>query len=133
MKKKKSSQKKENAIHIMLSYPEAKRGKIDLLSSELALLKISRNIFNYKKNRYDEFSKKLLIAKRMKEVRLNINKIKNLLPHLKIPELLKEKEGLVEKVEEEAITKTKMKPLVRGNVEGQLQEIQERLNQLQGA
>ena len=131
MKKKKNSKKrKENSIHIRLEESEARRGKVDILSSELNLLKISRSISNYRRLRNLESEKKFLIAKLLKEIRLNIDKIRREFPHPKLPEILKEKETpeVTKEVEKKEL---KVKPVTRGNIESQLMEIQEKLARLQ--
>ena len=131
MKKKKNSKKrKESSIHIRLEESEAKRGKVDILSSELNLLKISRSISNYRRLRNLESEKKFLIAKLLKEVKLNIDKIRREFPHPNIPEILKEK-VTSSKVEEVEKKELKIKPITRGNIESQLMEIQEKLSRLQ--
>jgi hypothetical protein len=74
-KKSKSKKKKEKKtiIHIKLEYPEAKRGKEDILSSELCLLRILKNLNNYKETRNEELKKKIEIAKKIKELKYKYN------------------------------------------------------------
>lgn len=116
---------KENLIHIKLEYGEALQTKRDVLSSQIGLLRIAKTIRGYGFYRSNELELKLILYKKIKELKMNLGKLQKTLPKLKIPEIIK-KEGW-EKTEPKS---KKIKPPER-NIEEQLQEIQKRLNELQ--
>jgi len=116
---------KENLIHIKLEYGEALQTKRDILSSQIGLLRIAKTIRGYGFYRSNELELKLILYKKIKELKMNLGKLQKTLPKLKIPEIIK-KEGW-EKTEPKS---KKIKPPER-NIEEQLQEIQKRLNELQ--
>ena len=116
---------KENLIHVRLGYGEAFQTKRDILSSEMALLKIAKTIRGYGFYRSQELELKLILYKEIKELKMILGKLQKTLPKPKIPSILKEDFG------EEAEPKSKkIKPVERG-LEEQLQEIQRRPNDLQ--
>ena len=128
--KKKPVQKKreENPIHVMLTSNEAIEGKKDLLNSEVSLLKIYENISNYRELRLNELKKKSLIIKKFSEINRNLNLLQKILPELRFPKILQKENE--EKFSEERIpVKT---PKTRGNIQSQLEEIQEKLKALEG-
>ena len=116
---------KENLIHVRLGYGEAFQAKRDVLSSEMALLKIARTIRGYGFYRTQELELKLILYKEIKELKMILRKLEKTLPRSKIPGILQEEFG--EKTEYKA---KKIRPVER-NLEDQLQEIQRRLNDLQ--
>jgi hypothetical protein len=133
-KKEDSEQKKtseKSSVHIKLENEEAVLSKRDILSSEMNLLKIERNIQNYQKLRGDEMKVKRLIQKKAREIRMNINKLQVMIPSPKIPRILKKEISISEpeKIEENVHFNS---PKRRSTVESQLLEIQDRLNELQG-
>jgi hypothetical protein len=116
---------KENLIHIKLGYGEALQTKRDILSSQITLLRIAKAIRGYGIYRSGELELKLVLYKKIKELKMNLGKLQKTLPKLKIPDILR-KEGQ-EKTEPKS---KKIKPPER-DIEEQLQEIQKRLNELQ--
>jgi len=106
---------------------EALQLKKDLLITKMGLLKITKTIRNYGYFRSEELRLKLVLNKKMREVKMNIGKLQKVLPKLKVPEILRK--------DEEALPPTK--PEIKKNIsideslETQLQEIQNRLNELQ--
>ena len=115
---------KENLIHIKLGYGEALQAKRDILSSQMTLLRIAKAIRGYGIYRSGELELKLVLYKKIKELKMNLGKLQKTLPKPKIPDILK-KEGW-EKTEQPKKIKSPER-----NIEEQLQEIQERLNELQ--
>jgi len=115
---------KENLIHIKLEYKEALQTKRDILSSQITLLRIAKTIRGYCTYRSGELELKLILYKKMKELKMNLRELQRTLPKPKIPDILK-KEGW-EKTEQPKKIKSPER-----NIEEQLQEIQERLNELQ--
>jgi len=117
----------ENSIYLKLENREALQLKKDLLSIEISLLKTAKTIRNYGYFRSEEITLKLMLHKKMREVKMNIGKLQKVLPKLKVPEILrKEKETPVPAKPE---MKKKISP--DDSLETQLQEIQNRLNELQ--
>lgn len=114
-------------IHIKLEYDESLQAKKDILNSELGLLKVAKAIKKHQILRSDELKIKLRLYKKLKELKANIRKLQYVLPKIKIPEILKEKE---ENSEEKIIKPTIEKRAHDNSLETQLQEIQERLRQL---
>ena len=112
-------------IHIKLEYDEALQSKKDILGSELGLLKISKAIKKHQILRSDEFQIKLKLHRKLRELNTNIGKLQQILPKIKIPEILEEKreypEDIMPKVEKRAHDIS---------LESQLEDIQERLRQL---
>jgi len=116
---------KENLIHIRLGYSEAFQAKRDVLSSEMALLRIAKTIRGYGFYRSQELELKSILYREIKELKMVLGKLQKTLPKPKIPGILKKEFG----GETEPKSK-KIKPAER-NLEEQLQEIQRRLNDLQ--
>jgi hypothetical protein len=113
-----------NLIHIKLNYEEAFRTKKNLLSSQMYLLKLLRNIENYKFLKTKEFQQKQIILKKIKEVKTGIRLLEKILPKAKIPKSLKKDR---EEFQEESF---KMRSRDR-SIEDQLSEIKMKLDNLQ--
>ena len=116
----------ETPVYIKLEYEEALKSKKDMLSSEIALLKISEKIKNYQHYRIQEIELKNKLLKAIKELKTNSGKIQKALPKPKIPEILNNSQYFETETKPTAKTKKKDESL-----ESQLQEIQNRLNELQ--
>jgi hypothetical protein len=116
----------ENLIHIKLEYEEALQSKKDILSSQMAMLKIERTIRGYHSYRSQGFELKINLSKKIRELKSNIWNLQKILPRLKIPEILRKEE----RVKKEHKSPERKKPQ-EGNLEEQLQDIQRRLNELQ--
>ena len=116
----------ENLIHIKLEYGEALESKRDVLASEVALLKILKRINTYRVYRTREFELKLALNKKIKELKTNFGSLQRILPALKIPKLLNKDADFGEK------KTVKVSNIVKDlTIEGQLQEIQRKLDELQ--
>jgi len=113
----------ENLIHIRLDYREAFSTKKSLLSSQMYLLRLLRNIENYKFLRIKEFQQKQRIIEKIKKTKASIKMIKRTLPKEKIPKSLKKRE---EGTEKEFRAKAHDR-----NIESQLSEIKRKLDDLQ--
>jgi len=116
---------KENSIHVKLGYGEALQTKRDVLSSQINLLRIAKAIRGYGVYRSGELELKLILYKKLKELKMNLGKLQKILPKPEIPDRLKKEEQ--EKTEPKP---KRIKPLEK-SIEEQLQEIQRRLNELQ--
>lgn len=116
----------ENLIHIKLEHGEALQLKRDILSTEMGLLKIAKTIKTYGNSRSEELRLKLILYKKIRETKINIGKLQKILPKLKVPEILKRKE----ETEFASKPKTRKRTYSDDSLESQLQEIQNRLNEL---
>lgn len=119
----------EQLIHLKLERGEALRLKRDLLSTQMGLLKTARTLRSYGYFRLEELKLKTTLYKEIKDVKFNIGKLQKILPKLKVPEILKRRE----RTETVKTTQPREeKETYRGDdLEIQLQEIQNRLNNLQ--
>jgi len=123
---------KENIIHIKLEHAEALQSKKDVLSSQINLLKIAKTIKRYSTLRKEEQDLKLKLLKNITETKTSLGKLQRTLPKLKIPEILRKHHGDIDiEKTENKIVSIKEK-IYDDNIEGQLQEIQDKLNTLQG-
>ena len=126
--------KSENLIHIKLENDEARETKRDVLSSERDLIMLLRTMKRYHLLRSTELAIKLKIQRKIRDLNLNITKLEQVLPKIKIPKILmKETE---EEIKEELIPKPttkgkKQKEDFDKDLERQLREIQEKLSRLQ--
>lgn len=110
-------------IHIKLEQNEAIESRRNILASQIILLKILKKVNEYKTLRAREFELKLKLYKKIREVKTDLENLKKALPKLKIPKILNQKED-----EEKPIRKTESYDL---SIEGQLHEIQRKLDELQ--
>lgn len=120
--------KSENLIHIKFEYSSALESKRDILASEIDLLKMSQRLKDYKENRMQELGTKLELEKKLKALKLDLGRIQNLLPPIKIPRILKPETKPKELIEGPRLIRTE-EP--KDELESQLQEIQRRLGSLQ--
>ena len=115
----------ENTLHIGLQYQEAFQTKKDILSLKITLLKIAKTMKGYGFYRSQELELKSKLYRELKELKIFLGRLQKLLPKPKIPDILQEELGKKPKFQSK-----KTKPIER-NLEEQLQEIQDRLNDLQ--
>lgn len=114
----------ESLIHIKLEREEALESRRDMLASQITLLKILKKINGYRAYRAREFELKLKFYTKVKELKTSLGNLEKALPKLKIPRILKKQEH-----EEKRVQKTEIHDL---SIEGQLKEIQRKLDELQG-
>jgi hypothetical protein len=119
--------KNENLIHLRLSYEESVETKKNILNTEKDLITLLRTIKHYHAIRSEELRKKLMIQKKIKDLKLNITKLEQILPKIRIPEILRKETPDVKK---EPVPKKMKKEDYDKNIEGQLKEIQEKLRRL---
>ena len=120
---KKNTRKKEELIHVKFEYDELMQSKRDILSLEMGLLQILKILKRYHTFRVRELNKKIELHKKIKDMNKSMRNLQITLPTLKIPEILKKDEEKSEfKVEETSSDQ---------NLESQLQEIQNRLKDMQ--
>ena len=115
--------KEQSLIHVKVDYSEAVESKKDLLSSERELIRLLKTMKNYNTIRGEELNAKLKLQKKMKELNINLSRLNETLPKIKIPSILK-KDNLLEE------TIPKIKNEKDKDLESQLREIQERLRRL---
>lgn len=116
----------ENLIHIKLEREEALEAKRDILASQIVLLKILKRINNYRVHRARESELRLTLNKKIKELKAGIGNLQRTLPQLKVPKVLNKGANIEEK--RAAKTSVGIQDL---SIEGQLQEIQRKLDDLQ--
>ncbi len=124
--------KDENLIHIKLSHSEAVASKVDVLSTQMNLIKMLKIMKIFHKLRSEELKTKAKIQKKLKELDGSIHKLELLLPKIKIPKILQhEQEGIREEVREEVREVAKKKKnYYDKDLEVQLKEIQDKLMKL---
>jgi hypothetical protein len=122
--------KSENLIHVKLEYQEAINSKRDILSSEMNFLRTAGLIKKYRLLRMNELKTKLKLHRKIKEMLLNLKKMQTTLPKVKIPEILNKDKEITEEPKKKTATKVKEKQYDL-SLESQLEEIQDRLNDLQ--
>jgi hypothetical protein len=118
--------KEQSIIHVKIDYDDAVQSKRDLLSSERDFLRVLKIVKRYHLLRKEELTNKLKLQNKMKDLKTNLAKLNEILPKVKIPNILKkDKEDLQEG------NHKKSKENDRDNdLESQLREIQERLRKL---
>ena len=124
----------ENLIHLKFNYDEALNSKRDLLYSQRSLITITKIINNYLSLKSQELSIKLDLHKKLKETTTDIRKLQKLIPDVKIPKILRKNEYEGEEDKKEEFRKPvnkKEHPVYDDSIESQLQEIQEKLQNLQ--
>jgi hypothetical protein len=116
----------ENLIHIKLERGEALESKRDVLGSQITLLRILKRANTYRVYRAREFELKLTLYKKIKELKTNLATLQRVLPQLKLPKVLKKETDF----EGKKVLKTNI-GIQDLSIEGQLQEIQRKLDDLQ--
>ncbi len=115
----------ENLIHIMLNSDELINSKKEILSTEADLIKILQTLKKYQLLRANELRLKARFLKKLKETKIEIKKLEEVLPKPKIPKILKGIEK-IENQEENFYINPK-----KDNLEFQLDEIQRKLRELE--
>lgn len=116
---------KENLMHVKLERLESIEDKKDILSTELFILSLMKEIEEYKKLRKRELDKKIELLKTIKKLNANLNKISRLMPKINYKEDASHKKEYVKEFQELSGNK-------KTDVEMQLENIQNRLKSLQG-
>lgn len=119
--------KEQSLIHVKIDYSDAIQSKKDLLSSEREFIRAIKIMKRYGALRKEEMNTKLRLQRNMKDLKINLGKLHDILPKIKIPEILKKGENLFE--EKETSSKEKKESNVP-DLESQLREIQDRLRRL---
>jgi hypothetical protein len=125
--------KEESIFHIKVNYDEAIQSKKDILSAERDFLRVLKIIKRYELLRREELTNKLRIQNKIRELKINLTRINNVLPKIKLPDILKKKsESEKKEIEEEPIKiPVRIKQSAdEDDLERQLKEIQEKLRKL---
>jgi len=109
-------------IHIKFDYEEALQSKRDILYVEKSLVTISSKMEKYLSLRIEELKTRLNLHKKAKELTANIRKIQRNTPSIEFS-----RNSDKEDTKEPVIKKREYSK----DIESQLQEIQEKLNELQ--
>jgi len=124
--------KDENLIHIRLNHSEAVTSKVDVLSTQMNLIRMLKTMKTFHKIRAEEFKTKEKLQRKLKELDNSIHKLELLLPKIKIPKILQhETEQVREEVREEVREVVKKKDYYDKDLESQLKEIQDKLMKLE--
>lgn len=114
----------ENLIHLRLEYAEGIDAKRQLLNLEKDSLNITQIIKNYHHLRLKKLQTKIILYNKIKNLLIDIRKIKRTLPKIEIPKILQKEKDIKE-------TKSKIVKKEYGDdIQYQLQEIQDKLNAL---
>jgi len=127
--------KEQSVVHIKVDYEDALATKRNILSSEVNFLKTIKTIKRYKLLRGEELNNRLRVQNKIKELKLNITKINEVFPKVKLPEILRKAEIKKKNEEEKKEKQEKVKEEVKekhqeDDLETQLREIQEKLMKL---
>ena len=129
------STESEKLIHIKFEYEEAVQAKKDILFSQANLLRMAKAMKNYNTFRSEELKLKIKAHKKIKELLTDIGKLQQIVPKIKIPEILQKNfEEDFEGSKEKSSVKIKIpaeKTRYDKDIETQLAEIQEKLRSLQ--
>jgi hypothetical protein len=118
-------EKEQSLIHVKIDYMEAVQSKKDLLASERDFIRILKIIKKYSLLRKEELTLRLRMQSKIKALKINLGRLSEILPKVKIPSILKKNE-----IEEEKPLKIKQEAKDK-DLESQLREIQERLRKLE--
>jgi hypothetical protein len=126
--------KEETIFHIKVDYEEAIESRKDLLSSERDFLRVLKTIRKYNLLRKEELTNKIKMQNKIRDLKANLTKINEIMPKIKIPDLLKKKiEPEKEDIEEEKPTRAHIKikeSIDHDDLESQLRDIQAKLSKL---
>ena len=132
--------KGEKLIHIKFEYGAGVQSKRDILSTEINLLKMNQRLKNYLVYRLEELETKIDTEKKLRSLKLDLGRLQNLMPEVKIPQILEKAHKKIVKerkagkrspaVEKKVKVKEVVKEKPKDELEGQLAEIQRRLSAL---
>lgn len=114
----------ENPVYCRLDYSESLNSKKKILFSQIHLLKLLKIVKRYKLLKNEEYKIKLKIHKNIKEIEILLNKTRSLFPFVK----------LSKKIRRQSIQKVEgIEKVIKFNddLEGELEEIQKRLKELE--
>ena len=112
--------KKDSFIHVKLEYDEAKKSKMDILSSEMDIINMIKSLEKYVAIRNLELKLKTKLYREIKKIAMDIKLLEINMPHVQAPKPIR---PLQEKPIE-------IKSKGGDELERQLAEIQRRLKEL---
>lgn len=121
----------ESLIHIRLDYDESLETRKEILNTQKDLINLLRTVKRYHIIRNTELQLKLMLQKKIKELKLNTTKLEQILPKIRIPSILKREEKEDDTIKRESPVKKMKKEDYDKNIEEQLKEIQEKLKRLE--
>ena len=129
-------EKEQSLIHVKIDYMDAVQSKKDLLASEREFIRVLRIIKKYSLLRKEELTLRLKMQSKIKTLKINLGRLGEILPRVKIPTILKRDEIEEEKAEFSPGIFQRLRILIEQeepkdkDLESQLREIQERLRKL---
>lgn len=109
-------------LHVKVEYAELYSSKKDILMLEASILRNIQNLKKYKELRLLELRKKTSLLQKLKTLRNNFTKLKQVLPKVEQPKVKEPSLPILQK------KKTKDKETTK--IESELEEIQRKLGQL---
>jgi len=123
------TKKEENLIHIKLEYLEAVQSKRDILRTQRDLIEVLKMLKRYHIIRIQELKVKELLLKKIRELKLNLNKMNQAFPRIKIPNIIQQDSEQKETVKK--IKEISGKNVKGDNLERELADIQKKLRELE--
>jgi hypothetical protein len=121
--------KDEQLIHIRLGYSEAVQSKRDILEAERNFVQVLKDVKRYHLIRREELKLKLILLKKIKELKTNLNKINTIIPKIKIPEILRS--DYAEKDTKKKVKEISGSAMRQTDIEKELMELQRKLKELE--
>jgi hypothetical protein len=119
--------KEKDLVYVQINQEEAINSKGAFLSSEANLLRIIRSMRKYRDLRMEELGLKMKLQKQLKDINLDIKKIREMLPKVETEQMNENRIGTINEVKSQQV-KEKNKDF---GLESELYEIQNRLRELQ--
>lgn len=118
----------QELIHVKLEYNEAVESKKEILSAQMQLLKLAQIIGNYKKIRSKGLRTRLKTYRRIIELQKDLKKMNQTLPKIKVPKIIRKEDYISERKTKKVFSDSSQ---YDRSLEIELQQIQDKLNQLQ--
>lgn len=121
--------KGENLIHLKFEYPEALKGKREILYSEKILIDLIGIIRRYNSSRMEELKLRLKLHRKTKELIAKMGQLQENFPHLDVAKILNKEEERNEEIRHpDNKLRIKRKEEPDNEIESQLRDIQRKLN-----
>ncbi len=120
---------KKQQAYVRLETEEAMVAKRDVLSLQMELLQILFKISAYKKLRKQEVRDRIELKKKLREMKLGMGSLLELIPEIEKPKIKFRKKSSEERGVRE-VKKKEKEATLKKNVDEQLAEIKERLQRL---
>jgi hypothetical protein len=129
--KTKMTKQEEKLIHIKLEHPEAVQSKRDVLETQKDLIEILKNIKRYHLIRMQELKAKEILYKKMKALKMSVNKLNTSMPKIKIPDIIRHEDDEDEKELKKMKKEISGSDMKQTDLERELASIQKRLQALE--